>query len=107
MIDIDHVRLTMLPRDWSIVEVSVTGVRERAFVGRTAELALLADRFRHAWAGRGGVAVIAGEAGIGKTSLARAAAAEAQRAGVRLLWGRAYEGGWSPPFGPWVEALGA
>lgn len=78
-----------------------------AFVGRQSELALLGERIREAWAGGIGVGVIAGEAGIGKTSLARAAAAEAQRAGGRLLWGRGYEGGWSPPFHPWIEALGA
>jgi DNA-binding CsgD family transcriptional regulator len=79
---------------------------ETPFVGRAAERKLLRERLTAARAGRGGVALIAGEAGIGKSTLARAAAAEAERAGARILWGHLFEGGWSPPFFPWTEALG-
>ena len=75
------------------------------FAGRRAELVQLRERFARARSGAGGVVVISGDAGIGKTSLARAAAAEAERTGATVLSGRAYEGGWSPPLRPWIEVL--
>ena len=76
-----------------------------AFVGRRRELAILRERLAAARRGEGGFALIAGEPGIGKTRLVQLLAAEAKAAGVTILWGRAYEGDWSPPLGPWVEAL--
>jgi DNA-binding CsgD family transcriptional regulator len=76
------------------------------FVGRTAEMAVLTARFELAAAGNGGVALIAGEPGIGKTRLAHAVADQAESRGALVLWGRCYEGDWSPPFAPWVEAIG-
>ena len=75
------------------------------FVGRAQELAALTARFEQAAAGNGGVALIAGEPGIGKTRLARAFVEDAERQGALVLWGRCYEGDWSPPFAPWVEAI--
>jgi predicted ATPase len=47
------------------------------FVGRSKELALLADLSEEAGAGRSRIVAICGEAGIGKTSLARATAERA------------------------------
>jgi predicted ATPase len=47
-----------------------------------------------------------GEAGIGKTRLARELTAEARERGATVLWGRYFEGDWSPLYGPGVEALG-
>src|SRR5262245_40353940 len=77
------------------------------FIGRDGELALLRARLVEARAGRGGLALVVGEAGIGKTALARAFAAESRDAGAAVLWGACSEGDWQPPYGPWVEALGA
>jgi DNA-binding CsgD family transcriptional regulator len=82
------------------------GQAETGFIGRGRELTILRGRLEAAWRGEGGVAVIVGEPGIGKTRLAQAIAAEAHAAGGRVLWGRAYEGDWSPPYAPWAEALG-
>lgn len=53
-------------------------------IGRRAELQRLLARLPRAGAPGGAIAVI-GEAGIGKSRLAAAAAAEAERAGVRVL----------------------
>ncbi|MGH2535063.1 MAG: helix-turn-helix transcriptional regulator [Thermomicrobiales bacterium] len=79
---------------------------ESTFVGRESELAALAARFEGARAGRGSVALLAGEPGIGKTRVVRAFADYARERGALVLWGRSYEGDWSPPYAPWVEAIG-
>lgn len=76
-------------------------------VGRQPELEALRARLEEMLAGRGSAAMLAGEAGIGKTALAQAFAAEAAERGAAVLWGSCPEGEWAPPFGPWVEALAA
>ena len=76
------------------------------FVGRQRELGFLRERLATSLAGIGGVAMLVGEPGIGKTRTAQEFAAEAAAQGATVLWGRCFEGEWSPPFGPWVEALG-
>lgn len=86
--------------------MSVSRAADNPLVGRTGELASLLARYEEAAAGRGGVSLIAGEPGIGKTRLAKAFAAEAAARGALGLWGRCFEGDWSPPLGPWSEAIG-
>lgn len=81
--------------------------RSPAFVGRETELHLLRQRLISARAGSGQLVFVHGEAGIGKTSLARTFASEAGYEGACVCWGRGYEGDWSPPYTPWVEALTA
>ena len=46
-----------------------------------------------------------GEPGIGKTRLCDEATAAAARAGVPVLWGRAWEAGGAPAYWPWMEVL--
>src|SRR5262249_30223692 len=55
--------------------------------------------------GRGAMAVIVGEAGVGKTRLIEELEALAVRRDVKVLTGRAYETAQGLPFGPWVDAL--
>ncbi len=74
-------------------------------VGRDRELARLVDRLRDVSSGLGGLVLLAGEAGIGKTRLAEEAAAVAEREGAFVLWGRCFEGEWAPPYAPLAEAL--
>ncbi|GHH68833.1 ATPase AAA [Streptosporangium violaceochromogenes] len=50
------------------------------------------------------VVLLAGEPGIGKTSLAEQAAATARALGHRVVWGRCWDGGGAPPFWPWTQA---
>jgi DNA-binding SARP family transcriptional activator len=76
-------------------------------VGREADSARLFDALETAWAGHGQVVLVLGEAGIGKTRLVEALAAEAARRGGRLLSGRAHESEQILPFRPWVDALRA
>jgi class 3 adenylate cyclase/tetratricopeptide (TPR) repeat protein len=78
---------------------------EFPMVGREAELARLTERLRSAVNGRGGLVLLAGEPGIGKTRLAEEVAARAERDGAYVLWGRCFEGDWAPPYAPFAEAL--
>ena len=56
--------------------------------GRDGELSLLGERLTSAAAGRGGVAVVSGEAGIGKSALTQAVAGEAEKRRFQVLTGR-------------------
>jgi eukaryotic-like serine/threonine-protein kinase len=75
------------------------------FVGREAELAALTADLDAALAGRGGMVLLAGEPGIGKTRLAEELAAQATARGALVLWGRCWEGEGAPAFWPWVQVV--
>ena len=77
------------------------------FFGRDAERQRLADRYAAAAAGSGGLVVVAGDPGIGKTRLIEEVAGQATKHGARVLWGQCYEGDWSPPYAAFAEALGS
>jgi len=76
-------------------------------VGRDAALAVLRDALDGAPRGRGGVALLAGEAGIGKTALAAALAGQAAGEGAWVLWGQCWQGEAVPAYWPWVQVLRA
>ena len=80
---------------------------EIPLVGRDAELARLSARLGEATAGGGGLAMILGEPGIGKTRLMDELSEQAWRDGAFVLRGGCFEAEWSPPFAPFAEALGA
>jgi predicted ATPase len=67
---------------------SVTGAQ---LLERTGEMAVLARAVRSARDGIGGVVLIEGAAGIGKSSLLQEGAREAERCGLRVLRGRGDE----------------
>ncbi|MEV4114124.1 BTAD domain-containing putative transcriptional regulator [Nonomuraea sp. NPDC049695] len=73
-------------------------------VAREGELRVLEELLSEARRGRGGLVLVTGEAGIGKTSLARAAADLAAARGFRVEWGRCLDGGTAPAFWPWTKA---
>ena len=76
------------------------------FVGRTAMLDRLAAAWGRAGQGQRQLVVIRGEAGIGKTSLARAVAARAAAGGGTVLFGRCDEEV-GLPYQPFAEAIRA
>jgi DNA-binding CsgD family transcriptional regulator len=85
-----------------------TGTPERlapVLFGRDAELDQLRAWLQSACAGRGSLVLIAGEAGIGKTTLTAAVCHEASAAGALVLGGGCYDLTTTPPYGPWVEML--
>jgi len=67
---------------------------------------MLRDQLRAALDRRGGLVLIGGAAGIGKTALARAIGEEASLQDVCVLTGRCYDLAETPPYGPWREILG-
>ena len=75
-------------------------------VGRTDDVAALRTDLASARAGRGRVALVAGEPGVGKTRLVEEIANEAAEAGAIVVWGRCYEGRGAPAFWPWVQIIG-
>src|SRR5215831_3456488 len=72
-------------------------------VGRSAELATLHERLADLGHARGSVALIAGEAGIGKTALAHALCSEADARQVLVLVGRASDLHEVPPYDIWLD----
>src|ERR1700760_2323621 len=66
--------------------------------GRAGELKMIGALLTELAQGRGGVLVIEGPAGIGKSRLLTAALAAADDAGVRTLFGEAFEYQQSVPF---------
>lgn len=73
---------------------------DQPLVGRTSELAALDAIVTRARGGHGCVVVLRGEAGIGKSALARIATDRAEAAGFVVTLGRAWEGGEAPPYVP-------
>jgi len=74
-------------------------------VGREDERAALAARLAAAAQGQGGMVLIAGEAGVGKTRLAQSVCHQAEGWGWLVLRGGCHDLGEAPPYQGWVEAL--
>ncbi len=74
-------------------------------MGRDEELAALGRLVDAARAGRGGTALLVGEAGIGKSRLAREMCALASGQGLRTLVGRAVQEGRATPYRAVSEAI--
>jgi predicted ATPase/DNA-binding CsgD family transcriptional regulator len=77
---------------------------ETRLFGREGERARLRQMLDDAVGGRGGLVLIGGEAGIGKTALATSIAYEARSRGIPVWVGHCYEFVATPPYGPWMES---
>jgi DNA-binding SARP family transcriptional activator len=86
----------------SSLPARLAAVLETPLVGRREPLARLRAELRGVREGRGGVVLVTGEGGIGKTRLIAETAAVAE--GFMVLYGRCEEDQLFP-FGPWVEML--
>jgi DNA-binding SARP family transcriptional activator len=75
------------------------------FVGRNSEYQTLVNSYERATTSQPQLVVLRGEAGIGKTRLARKFLAWASAQGADLLQGSAFESGSHLPFQPLVDAL--
>lgn len=74
-------------------------------IGRDGELNRAAARVGAATRGHGGLLLVSGEPGVGKSTLVTAAAAGAAAHGVGVRWGRCRETEGAPAFWPWTQVL--
>jgi predicted ATPase len=74
-------------------------------VGRRLAIAALRSAVDAAAGGAGGVVLLAGEAGMGKTALASEAVAYAKTRGAAAVWGTCWEGDGAPGFWPWIRQV--
>src|SRR6476620_8708867 len=72
-------------------------------VGRTLEQLFLREELAAVLGGRGRLVLLGGEAGIGKTTLARDVSRNAAARGCRVLVGSCYDLTNTPPYGPWLD----
>src|SRR4029079_12261384 len=75
-------------------------------IGRDEQLFVLEDALLAAHGGESRSVALGGEAGMGKTRLARVLAQRAERLGWDVLWGACSEAELALPYLPLVEALG-
>ena len=75
------------------------------FIGRRRELSTLAAALERARSGLGGIFLLSGEAGIGKTLLAREFSLFAREGGAKVLEGRASERFRDIPLAVWQQIL--
>src|SRR5437773_11797951 len=75
-------------------------------VGRDSELSTLEDALLSALRGDGGVVIVGGEAGMGKTRLVNALATRGRRLGCAVFCGGCSPAALSLPYLPVLEAIG-
>jgi DNA-binding CsgD family transcriptional regulator len=76
-----------------------------AFVGRQVELTSLRLRMDETAVGRGGIVLVSGEPGVGKTRLLQELTKQSAGTKRRVFYGRAFDLDVMPPYLPIVEAL--
>lgn len=74
-------------------------------IGREEELGRLKESLLLAQNGQGGVCLVSGGPGMGKSRLTLTLAAEAIKEGTEVYWGRCWESGGAPAFWPWTQVL--
>jgi len=77
----------------------------RVFVGRESELAELRQLAEGLRSGKGSLALVGGEPGVGKTRLCEEILAFARHEGFLALEGHCYEIEGAQPYLPWIESL--
>ncbi|HYN95342.1 MAG TPA: AAA family ATPase, partial [Pilimelia sp.] len=78
-----------------------------ALLGRAHPEAVLRAEIRRATDSHGGLVLVTGEAGIGKTTLVTAGAEEARRRGALVLGGSCWDSDSAPGYWPWVQVVRA
>ncbi|HWM04053.1 MAG TPA: AAA family ATPase, partial [Actinophytocola sp.] len=74
-------------------------------IGRDHPAGMLRAEIDRAADSHGGLVLVTGEAGIGKTTLVTAAAETARRAGALVLSGSCWDSDAAPGYWPWVQVL--
>ncbi|MEW9549829.1 AAA family ATPase [Nonomuraea sp. NPDC050783] len=90
--------------------MSIDRVAETAadqLIGREHPAALLRAEISRAIGSHGGLVLVTGEAGIGKTTLVTSAAREARRQGALVVGGACWGSGSAPGYWPWTQVVRA
>jgi AAA ATPase domain len=74
-------------------------------IGRDHPAAVLRAQIGRAAESHGGLVLVTGEAGIGKTTLVTAAAEDARRLGALVLGGACWDSDSAPGYWPWVQVV--
>lgn len=96
-----------LQMEWEVQQQTSSHLMKLPFVGRVMERARLLGRLEQARNGQGGIIVILGEAGIGKTRLIESLVQSADWRGWQIGQGRGEEFVLPQPYAPLSEALTA
>lgn len=75
------------------------------FVGRDGELSRIKGKLSETRTGRGGLVMLVGEPGIGKSRMIEEFTEHARGDGAAVLFGACFEGEWVPPFAPFADAI--
>ena len=86
--------------------MAAKAVDEPLFVGRDAACNRVRARLAQAQQGRSQLVLVAGEAGLGKTTLVRRVL-ETQTPSPAVVWGTCWAGFGAPGYWPWTQALDA
>ncbi|MFE4174440.1 ATP-binding protein [Streptomyces sp. NPDC056909] len=76
-----------------------------AFIGRDHPAGVLRAEIDRATDSRGGLVLVTGEPGIGKTTLVTHAAQEARRRGALVVGGSCWDSDSAPGYWPWVQVV--
>ncbi|MDQ3962512.1 MAG: AAA family ATPase [Actinomycetota bacterium] len=98
-------RFRLYEVEWKKDAAALRPFERTPFVGREAERADLVSFLDGLAQGHGGVVVIGGEPGVGKTRLTEEIADDARKRECRVLVGRCYESEAAPPYIPFVEII--
>ncbi|HVW31039.1 MAG TPA: adenylate/guanylate cyclase domain-containing protein, partial [Acidimicrobiia bacterium] len=90
--------------EWGVTAGDASGPAG-SLIGRDQLLGRLGVLVGRALAGQRVTVMVTGEAGVGKTSLLRAAAAVAAGPGARIGWGTCLDVAGAPGYWPWTQAL--
>ncbi|MFO7539226.1 MAG: tetratricopeptide repeat protein [Chloroflexota bacterium] len=96
-----------MERDWQQSRRAGSRTHPAPFIGRAAERTQLLTHLDQARQGQGGLAVVLGEAGMGKTRLLQELVKAAEWRGWRILWGQSEEFTLSATYAPLTQALTA
>ncbi|GAB2572351.1 hypothetical protein GCM10027168_01370 [Streptomyces capparidis] len=83
----------------------MTSALNSALIGREHPAAVLRAEVGRAAVSHGGLVLVTGEAGIGKTALVTEAAEEARRQGALVLSGSCWDSDNAPGYWPWVQVV--
>jgi DNA-binding SARP family transcriptional activator len=104
---LDLATVALGPRPTQIKQVSPVSSPgpSRPFEVHKVQLGRMRQRIADAADGRGGVVVLVGEPGVGKTTLAERAAEMAVGEGFCSVWSRCLDASSAPAYWPWVQLL--